>query len=120
MKTIIRNEIAAIDAQSSMRLNKVAANYRRDVLLPLCKEHGLTFRSWNGRIDFYSRKGRGPVSIITSAEEASAENLGFLAEAFAVLSLECRRIDVGGRNDVLGYHVDDITEADISARGDRS
>jgi hypothetical protein len=98
--------VAAVEKIRDEALDKVtelAAQYRSEVLLPFCREHGLTFVTGNGTFIFF--KGDQAVYTQLSLEDPELR----LSEEM----IEVLNTDAMTDNDCLAWHIEDITEEDL-------
>lgn len=100
--------VEAIVAELVAKAETLAAEVRRDLVLPACKEHGLGFSTYP---NFYFH-GRVKDFDEEFSSEIDAKRLGFesLVPVLAVLNLP-----VTG-NDILGDYVADVPEPAPKAR----
>ena len=95
-------------AAARRRLQELADDYRKTVLVPFCRKYRLTFLSGMGRTVFYTEDNRN----FGSADAAVDEGYHEAVRIFRVLDQEAI-----GRNDEFGFYVCDVTAQDLELHG---
>lgn len=96
-----------IQKQSDAVFDKLAAEYRKEVLIPLASKHRLLFMAGMGSASFYSADNSNV--LFSDAEEAMAYGYTGFTKVFDVLNVETPRL---GQHDCLALHVMDIKKED--------
>lgn len=109
MKTWGR-KLETIQGVFERSVSDLAEKYRREVLKPLCKKHGLQFFSGMGT--YFFEQGGASIGSVPHGEweEEAYEKYGLKA-VFEVLDLEV------SHNQVFGYYVSDVRLGKETARG---
>lgn len=100
-----RYAIDAILEAARERVAELAEAYRKDVLVPFCREHRLTYIAGNGRTVFYAARGDRSFG---SPGEARVEGYAAAVPIFEVLDQPAI-----GREDYFGFYIRDVTRRDI-------
>ena len=83
MPRSVRAQLAAIERRRERDVMRVAAEVRKNLVIPACKTHGLRYRAGNGLYFFLNEKGE----VIDSTEPHLVKRYG-LKRVFKVLDLE--------------------------------
>lgn len=105
---MLEKSIEAIMKQAEDKILALASRFRTEVLLPFCKEHGVTFAAGNGTFVFY-KDGEG---IYNDAYEwlNGEDEVVFCIDPEIIEILD---LTTTGTNCDFSYYVQDITEKDI-------
>ncbi len=103
-------KIEAIQKKYQKSLNVYADEIRRELVIPICKQYKLTYRSGNGLMLFVPTKDCKCLSPLTSSDDAKESGYLDIAAVFDVLDI------VIDDNDCIGYHVEGVTPEDLRAR----
>jgi hypothetical protein len=95
-------KLEKLEEQFWARVSNLGVKYRKDVVLPLCKEHNVCFISGMGRFFFYEND---------EAQKEIDEDHPLWNETMKVLiGILDREIT---HNQFFGYFIDDVTSEDI-------
>jgi hypothetical protein len=92
MATNYEKLLEQVEAEHTRALGGLAAKLRTEVILPLCKKHGLNFLSGNNNYAFYTThtrwvRGGEPIHIIRGVEDTPVRHRKEFKRAFHLLSL---------------------------------
>lgn len=105
---MLEKSIEAIMKQAEDKILALASRFRTEVLLPFCKEHGVTFAAGNGTFVFY-KDGEG---IYNNAYEYlnDEDEVVFWVDPEIIKILD---LTTTGTNCDFSHYVQDITKEDI-------
>jgi len=83
-------------------ISRIADEYRREVLIPLCRRHKLEFYSGNGTFAFFTTDGRHTGDPL----DAKRQHMSYLIPALKVLSEEIDSVNF------FGFYVGRIIASD--------
>lgn len=93
----LQKRVDASLEEARNQIQALADEFRRQRLLPFCREHKLTYLAGMGRTVFY-RRGK-PIDS---------------SELYALTPIEeILNIEAVGRNDYFGFYIADITNKDL-------
>ena len=105
---MLEKSIEAIMKQAEDKILALASRFRTEVLLPFCKEHGVTFAAGNGTFVFY-KDGKG---IYNDAYKwlNDEDEVVFWVDSEII---EILNLTTTGRNCDFSHYVQDIRKEDI-------
>jgi len=103
----IEENVEQILEEARERVGKLAEEYRERVLLPLCREHKLTYIAGMGRTVFYVNDNER--ESMGSIDDAVLMGYGMVLDTV----FKDINVPVMGTNDCFGYYIKDITKKDI-------
>jgi hypothetical protein len=96
------NAVEEVMSDTIDPLSRIGSKVRRELVIPICKKHNLSFVS-TGANYLFTRINCSPAERLTigSRVDAVAKNMADVAEAFDVLDIQISE----GMDDYLGYYV---------------